>query len=395
MRRKHLKNVTPGMVLGKTIYGDKYEVLLRQGVLLTARHIEALEKRGQVCIYIEDEETEGIGLDDMISEKVRTTSTKNIIDVYNIAKSSLAKERLETYEEIIKRINTEKFKKSFQESYEFKQLKYNIKSFLAEILNRDVLIGLNTIKTYDNYIYEHSMDAAIISLVLAKKLRLKNNRLQQIVIGEFLHDIGMIFIDEVIQKKPDTLTAAEYELVKQHPKFGYELLMKKDEIGYVAAHIAYQHHERQDGSGYPRGLRGKNTIDYGEINYTEEEKLILPAEISAVADFYDACISDRPFRPALPHDLVYELIKDGIWKKFNKEVVDCFLSITPKYLVGSEIKIKNGEYKDFTGFVTSINKFQLNKPTIRLLYDSEKKKIAPFEIDLSSERKMIDMQCIV
>ena len=125
----------------------------------------------------------------------------------------------------------------------------------------------------------------MLSIIIAKRLFLDKDKLRQIAIGEFLHDIGKIFIDEKIINKPGKLTAEEYEKVKQHTTYGYELLKDIANMGESSKHIAYQHHERQDGKGYPRGLRGNNKINSGNINYTEQDKFIMIAEIAAIADF--------------------------------------------------------------------------------------------------------------
>jgi HD-GYP domain-containing protein (c-di-GMP phosphodiesterase class II) len=394
MIKKWLTDVKPGMILGKTIFGKNYEVLLKKGVVLTKGYIDLLTRRGYMSLYIEDEDTRDIDIKDPVSEKTRVTTTQDIIRTFQVVDSAVEKKKGDAFESIIDRINNEEIRESFRESYEFKHLCYNMRFFLEEIMTQDILSGLNTIKTHDNYTYEHSIDTAIISLVIAKRLCLTKKRLEQIAVGEFLHDIGKIFIEKSILNKPGELTEEEYNAVKLHPVYGYELLKESDKVGYVSAHIAYQHHERQDGMGYPRGLKGNNKIDHEDIVFTGEDKLILPAEIAAISDFYDACISDRPFRPALPHDLVYELIRDGARTQFNEELVNCFLEVTPKYLLGSEIRIKNGKCKDFTGYVVSLNRDHLNKPRVKLLFNDKKNKISPIEIDLSTEKDAIDMQCI-
>ena len=119
------------------------------------------------------------------------------------------------------------------------------------------------------------------------------------------------FSTKKIINKPGKLTPEEYEQVKLHTTYGYELLKDIGDIEAASAHITYQHHERQDGKGYPRGLTGNNRLDHGMIKYSDQEKIILIAEIAAIADFYDACISDRPYRKGLPPDLVYNLVKEG------------------------------------------------------------------------------------
>jgi HD-GYP domain-containing protein (c-di-GMP phosphodiesterase class II) len=393
MRRMHIQNVEPGMILGKAIYGDNYEVLLNRGVVIVEGHINGLKKRGFIKVYIDDEETADVVIKDPISDKIRIMATKDIHKTYKLTQSAIVNIEADTAESIIKSINTPKIKNAFQESQPFKQMCKDINSFVDELMNEDVLSGLNSIKSFDNYTFEHSVDTAVLSIIIAKRLFLDKDKLRQIAIGEFLHDIGKIFIDEKIINKPGKLTEEEYEKVKQHTTYGYELLKDIDNIGEASKHIPYQHHERQDGKGYPRGLKGSNKIDIGGIGYTEQDKMIMIAEIAAIADFYDACISDRPYRKGLLPDFVYELIKEGSGTQFNRELVDCFLSIMPKYPVGSEVRIKNGINKDFTGVVMSLNILQLSRPKVKLLRDAKKNKITPFEFDLSSNSS-IDMECI-
>lgn len=394
MRRIHLDNTKPGMILGKTIYGYNYEVLLNRGVTLTDAYIKLLKNRGFVRIYVDDKETEDIAIEDPISDKIRIMSTKAVFKTYKVTQSSLANIEAETSESIIKCINTPKIKKSFQENHAFKQLCDDINSFLEDIMNQDILSGLNSIKSFDNYTYEHSVDTAVIAVIIAKRLFLGKDKLMQLAMGEFLHDIGKIFVDEKIINKPGKLTPEEYDQIKQHPTYGYELLKDVQKIGTAAAHIPYQHHERQDGKGYPRGLKGTNRLDTKGIAYTEVEKMIMLAEIAALADFYDACSSDRPYRPGLQPDMVYTLIQEGAGSQFNKELVDCFLLSVPKYPVGYEVRIKNGTYKDFTGVVASLNLHDLSKPKVKLLLDDKKNKIGPLVLDSSSQGILIEMECI-
>lgn len=393
MRRMHVYNAMPGMVLGKAIYGDNYEVLLNRGVVLNESYIKRLKDKGFIRIYIEDEETADVIIKDPISDKIRIMATKGILKTYELTQSAIVHIEADTVESVIKSINTPKIKNAFQANPAFKRMCEDINSFVDELMSEDVLSGLNSIKSYDNYTYEHSVDTAVLSLIIAKRLFLNKEKLKQIAVGEFLHDIGKIFVDERIINKPGKLTPEEYEQVKQHTTYGYELLKDIGNIGEAAKHIPYQHHERQDGKGYPRGLKGNNKIDVDSIGYTEDDKMITIAEIASIADFYDACISDRPYRKGLPPDLVYELIKEGSGTQFNRELVDCFLNVMPKYPVGSEVRIKHGIYKGFTGVVMSLNIYSLSRPKVKMLCDAKKNKIQPFELDLGSD-SVTDMECI-
>jgi len=395
MRRAHIDKVTPGSKLGKTIYGDNYEVLLKQGVTLGEGYIKQLINRGFMRVYIDDEETADIVFREPISDQTRIMATKDIIKTYKVTYDSALNMDVGATESVISGINSPRIRKSFHGGMAFKQLCDDVNFFLDEIIGLDVLSVPGMMKSFDNYRYEHSIDAAVVSLLIAKKLNLSRDKMEMLAIGQMLHDIGMSFIDKKITNKPGKLTPEEFNIIKLHTVYGYELLKDAGKSGAVScAHIPYQHHEWQNGGGYPRSLKGTNKVEMSSIAYVEEDKMVMFSEIVAIADFYDGCISDRPYRKGLPPDLAYDIIKSGAGMQFNKELVDCFLSVVPKYPVGYDVKIKGGVYNGFTGVVASINSHQLSKPKVLVLSDEKNKKIEPFEFDVSSRSAYADLECI-
>lgn len=398
MRRLAIDKVEPGMVLGKSLYSDNYDILMHRGTPLTIDYITRLKSRGHTTVYVTDAETADIIVGNPLSDKIRAKATKDIQKMYLTTQMNLGKLESDTPGAIIKSINLPKFKKSFQQNPVLAKLCEDINFFLEDMMTQTALMGVNAIKSFENYAYEHSVDIAVISVLVAKKLPFAKDKLKQLATGAFLHDIGKVCINEKIANKPGKLSPEEYEKIKMHPVYGYEILKDTEKIEGVAAHIAFQHHERQDGLGYPRGLRGSNKIDMGsltgELKFTTSDKLVIFAEIAAISDFYDACISDRPYRTGLSPDTVYDLIKAGSGWQFNKELVDCFMTVVPKYPVGYEIRVTCGEFKDFTGVVSSLNLYNLSAPKIILLNDNQKNKIKRVEIDLSSHRGIIDIECV-
>lgn len=134
-----------------------------------------------------------------------------------------------------------------------------------------------------------------------------------------LHDLGKVGIPDSILLKPGKLTAAEFEIMKRHTVIGYEALRAAEirthtdkSFLFVAAEIAHSHHERWDGSGYPRGLAG--------------EDIPLSARIMAVADVYDALISKRVYKEPMPHAAAVEVMCDGRGTHFDPKIIDCFLN---------------------------------------------------------------------
>jgi len=130
--------------------------------------------------------------------------------------------------------------------------------------------------------------------------------------GALLHDIGKMAIPDEILHKPGPLTPEEMAVMRRHPQYAYELLWP---IRYLrpALDIPYCHHERWDGSGYPRGLRG--------------EEIPLAARIFAVVDVWDALSNPRPYRPAWPQDKVRAYLQEQAGRQFDPEVVAAFLRL--------------------------------------------------------------------
>jgi len=142
---------------------------------------------------------------------------------------------------------------------------------------------------------------------------LPDDQIEAIRIAGVLHDIGKIRTPVSLLNRPGKLLKAEWELIKTHPVVGYKIL-KQIPFPRPIAEIVYQHHERIDGSGYPRGLKG--------------DRILIEAKILAVADVIEAISSHRPYRAALPMDSAFNEVKRHKGTLFDKTVVDSFLKVS-------------------------------------------------------------------
>jgi HD-GYP domain-containing protein (c-di-GMP phosphodiesterase class II) len=161
----------------------------------------------------------------------------------------------------------------------------------------------------------------------------------------------MIAIDRSIINNPGTLNPQEMDIIKQHPEAGFNILRSYHELSTTSAHIAYQHHERVDGSGYPRGLRDKEIVEY--------------AKITAVVDTFDAVISDHPYRKAYSTIDGLTVLKGLRNTYFDPEIVDAFISNIALYPIGSLIRLNDGRI----AVVTSANRFNMTRPIIEVMTD--------------------------
>ena len=158
----------------------------------------------------------------------------------------------------------------------------------------------------------HTQRVTAITTQLARMFDLHEEEILQIRRGSLLHDMGKLGIPDYILHKPGPLTEEEWELMRKHPVFAYEMLSP---IHYLkpAIDIPYSHHEKMDGSGYPRGLKG--------------EEIPLAARIFAVADVYDALTSDRPYRPAWSKEKALNYIREQTGHHFDPIVVEKFFQL--------------------------------------------------------------------
>jgi putative two-component system response regulator len=158
----------------------------------------------------------------------------------------------------------------------------------------------------------HSRRVTELSIKLAQAMGMSEEEIVHLRHGALLHDMGKIGVPDSILHKPDSLTDEEWAVMREHPKFAYDML---NSIEYLreALEIPYFHHEKWDGSGYPQGLKG--------------EQIPLAARIFAVADVWDALTSDRPYRPAWSKEKALSYIRDQSGRHFDPKVVDLFFTV--------------------------------------------------------------------
>lgn len=169
-----------------------------------------------------------------------------------------------------------------------------------------------TIELKDHYTGEHVEMTAYFATEIARNLGLSADHIEKIRQASALHDLGKIGISEAILGKKSKLTEKEYEEIKRHPQIGADILRPVQFLQNIIP-LIFHHHERWDGKGYPSGLKG--------------EDIPLGARIIAIADVYQALISDRPYRRALSQDRVMEIIKSEAGAQFDPKIVDVFLRV--------------------------------------------------------------------
>jgi len=168
------------------------------------------------------------------------------------------------------------------------------------------------IEAKDPYTAGHQQRVSRLTTAIAKELNLSQDKIEGVRIASLIHDIGKISVPTEILSKSSTLSDLEFNLIKEHSQTGHDIL-KPIDFSYPVAQIVLQHHERINGTGYPRGLKG--------------EDILLEARILGVADVVEAMSSHRPYRPALGIDAALEDISKNKGILYDPEVVDACLKL--------------------------------------------------------------------
>lgn len=233
-----------------------------------------------------------------------------------------------------------------------RETKKVVKNMLEEIIeNREAMLELERIKEYDDYTFVHSLNVCILSMLIGLELKLDKNHLEELALGALLHDVGKTLILNSILNKEDQLSSIEFEEIKKHPLYSYQIISQDRYIGEIPKIIAYQHQERYNGLGYPQGLK------HNEINNY--------AAVTSLADVYDALITDRVYRRAL---LPYEAMKVIIGSSgidFEPNIAGTFVRSMSIYPPGSLVRLNTGEI----AIVIKVSKESIIRPIIRVILD--------------------------
>ncbi len=232
--------------------------------------------------------------------------------------------------------------------------------------NAGALISLARLKTADDYTYMHSVAVCALMIALGRQLQLEESLIRKVGVAGLLHDLGKAMMPMEVLNKPGKLTDAEFRIMKGHPEEGYKLLQESSGVDEIAFDVVLHHHEKTDGSGYPKGLKD------GEIS--------LYAKMGAVCDVYDAITSNRPYKAGW--DPAESLRKMAEWANghFDPRIFQAFVKSVGIYPIGSLIRLNSGRL----GIVIDQSPKSLLTPSIKVFFSTRSNsRIKPEIIDLS------------
>mgnify|MGYP000736844922 FL=1 len=338
MKKVTVDELKPGMKLAKDIILNDGRFLLLKGFTLKERYIDKIRLYDIPYVYVEKE-----------VEKVQYFNEEIIYS--------------ETFH------NVKNIMKSVRNggSIDVGSVKSTVSKIVQSIFNNDnVFMKLSGIRDIDNYTYLHSIDVCIYSIIAGKSLNLLPDMLNNLALGALLHDIGKCKIPPEILNKPAKLSESEFEIMKKHTEYGYDILRKTPGLSEDVARIALNHHEHWDGAGYPRGLKG--------------EEIDLLSRIAAIADVYDALTADRVYRRRfMPHKAVEYLISNSR-AQFDPQILNIFMDNIAVYPPDIIVMLSTGEI----GKVVKSKGPPSIRPKIMVIARKEGPPVyEPYEVDLA------------
>lgn len=317
MRTRQLK---PGMRVDHPISDRLGRVLVARGATLDEYIIDAMLKMGVMSIYIQE------FIDDDEEEPVSPAAQKNInrLRTDDRAKVSLSASVRERVAEGIQYVYNNTSDPALV------QTTANITDSLMSAIqaNDAVAIDISALKTSDEYTFKHSVDVATISMIVAKKMGMPDDAIHEIGIAGLLHDVGKTRIPLKILNKPGRLDDAEFEIMRQHSVYSYRIIQNNTDLSEEVKLGVLQHHEKINGNGYPMAVPGNKIIPY--------------AKILAVADIYDALVTERPYKAAFSQREAVEMIM-SMTQELDLFAMESFLQSMILYPVDSVVELSNGE----------------------------------------------------
>jgi putative nucleotidyltransferase with HDIG domain len=218
--------------------------------------------------------------------------------------------------------------------------------------DRTSLLALTALKRYDNYTFTHMVNVSVLAMAQARSLNIQGALLREFGFAALMHDIGKVHTPQDVLNKPDKLTKEEFEIMQRHVVDGAHILRRTPDMPALAPVVAFEHHLRQDLSGYPAGIGHRN--------------LNLCTQIVSIADVYDALRSNRIYRDGLPSDRIRSIMGKKDDPAFNQKLLRRFINLIGLFPIGTLVRLNTDEI----GVVTHEHPNDPFRPQVKIVRDT-------------------------
>ncbi len=377
--------VHPGMVVARSVLGGASGVMLAAGFTLDESIIARCKRQGMrsLWVHIDGDDTLPAGnVNDQLALQAQQAWKDNM---------GLLEKIGETQDSTLE--NLTKFTADpgrFKNIIATEHMKSIVDQIIRSILGQDpLMVNLASMRTSDGYLHQHALDVTITATMIAARLKYGVADIQELALGCFLMDLGMIIVPPSVFDKKGPLTLQETHILEEHPAVGFAILRANEGININTAHVAYQHHERMDARGYPRQLKADDTPPQKTLSNAGGH-IHRYAQIAAVADSYITAISPRPGSgvPVPPLQAMKSLISEA-GKGFNTHVVNALIGLIPVFPAGTRVVVTKAPKPLLIGnigVVSKDNPDDKERPQVLLLMDKFKRRIKPIQLDLTLDK---------
>jgi len=331
-----------GSIIAKDIIANTQFPIIYKNTKVTRDHLPVLKafQISQVPVL-----TSSIELKKANQQEVAAMSSEQIEAVEEVYITPFERK----YSDVVEKFKMEFLNWESGSKVDITKVRTNILPLIHDVLeNREKIFILNEFSDSKNYIHHHSVAISLICAVIAQKMGYSKGDVIQIAIAGAVADCGMAKVSKKIREKNGPLTEYEFKEIQEHPYYSLQMVNNISILKSDMKIAVYQHHERLDGSGYPKGDKGNTIAIY--------------AHIIAVADVFHAMTCERVYRTKESPFKVLEMIRESEFGKFNIQVVQALITCAADLALGTKVELSNG----LVGSIVFTNKTTATRPVVKL-----------------------------
>lgn len=349
------KDLKPGMILAQDVFDHQSgTVYLKRGVRLSEqaiRRLDAVYPKDLIYVYKKQESLQIISTVELENDQKRRLKSDQI---EMMAERKLKQKRKSVNRELnemsdVIRNSIYNLNINMESPRTKEHINDLSKKLISEFDNYpQILENVMMARHIDDYLYRHSVNVSAISVMIGKWMGLEDDEMEILAKAGILHDIGKIKVDQDVLNKPGKLTKDEFDMIKKHSAYGYEMIKELDYVGTDVSLAVLMHHEKEDGSGYPLGFTSNKISRY--------------AKILAVADIFDAMTSNRVYHRKKSPFEVLEMFQKNSFGYLDLETVMVFIKNFANYYIGTKVVLNDGQI----GKIVRIDINNITKPLLHL-----------------------------
>lgn len=353
MRYCSLSDLQPGMILGRHVYGYSGDLLLATGKALDEYFITRLSELGFPGVYIEEKGYENINPPEIVDGALRASTEQLFseclekladLDISDVVFEGSVEKSLTAHPELGKALPMGKIRN---------QVNLVVQDILDQCTNQ---LSCLLLKTHGRYQIQHGMDTMLVAILLGINFRFLYRELRQLALAAFMHDVGK----SVLMKRGEANLGPEHPRYKDHPMIGGLIMLHSGDDLYTECATIQQHHERQDGTGFPYGLKSEGKTPLQARGY-HSGTIYRLAEIVSVADAYDILTAGTYKSPLTPEKALFEVINRS-GTEFNPYIVKMLSRIIQIFPVGSQVVIQKCSNPDLVRCRAIVSAVNVEKP---------------------------------